>query len=384
MNITIEHIIDALLKSGISLTEWDKRIAASFKFQLDNKLGLTEKQNALILKIIKKHEKNLSNFLNVDIKNCLENPVYITPIKKQNSPEVRVIKDDVKKELISVKFPYNLTLINKFKEDCKGCKFQWDHENKSWIFQMNENNIKVLTDFVNNQYSEFNLNFEIDEKFKKYSLQISDIINNLENYAPMLVLDNGIPKLKNVDKYVPQLTTTDILESLFQSRRRGISAWDIDIEKFLENNHFNSVTRLFLNSDPGKIINIDRSHFELSDLTDIVKFMGPCLVNLPGGREHETLVKFYEFFKTLGIDETQMSVMFRLPTESNTEFNNFVKTTKLNLPIHSETKIAFISCKLPKTVLKSKIKFNSIITYKLQSHYTLQNFIRNFENVIFI
>lgn len=116
MNMTVEDIIDALLKSGISLTEWDKRIAMSFKSQLDNKLGLTEKQNGLILKIIKKHEKSLSNFLNIDIKNCLENPVYVTPIKKQNLPEVKIINDDLHKELISVKFPYNITLINKFKD----------------------------------------------------------------------------------------------------------------------------------------------------------------------------------------------------------------------------------------------------------------------------
>ena len=76
--------------------------------------------------------------------------------------------------------------------------------------------------------------------------------------------------------------------------------------------------------------------------------------------------------------------MFRLPTESNVNFNNFVKNNGLNTPIKDSTQIVFISSKLPKPVLKSKIKFHAIINLGFDNvHYTMRDFVKSHENVIF-
>jgi len=78
-----------------------------------------------------------------------------------------------------------------------------------------------------------------------------------------------------------------------------------------------------------------------------------------------------------------MSVMFRLPAETGKNFNDFVKNNQLNNPITDKTKIVFISSKLPKPVIKSKVKFNCVINLGLGGvHYTIKNFTENHENLI--
>ena len=78
-----------------------------------------------------------------------------------------------------------------------------------------------------------------------------------------------------------------------------------------------------------------------------------------------------------------MSVMFRLPSMEGGDFNNFVKNHNLNSPITDETKIVFVGTKLPKSIIKSKIKFNSVINLGQHSaHHTIQEFMNNQENVV--
>ena len=79
-----------------------------------------------------------------------------------------------------------------------------------------------------------------------------------------------------------------------------------------------------------------------------------------------------------------MSVLFRLSTENGRNFNDFVKNQAINGPIHDDTKIVFVSGKLPKTVIKSGIKFNSIINMGYtMAHYTLKEFTKNHQNSIY-
>ena len=112
--------------------------------------------------------------------------------------------------------------------------------------------------------------------------------------------------------------------------------------------------------------------------------MGPTLVIIPGGNELATLTASYEFFKSMDIKNTDMSVMFRLPSETHEIFNNFVKFNELNSPIRNETKIIFVSSKLPKPVLNSKIKFHSILNLGYNNvHYSLRDYVGNHENVMF-
>ena len=128
----------------------------------------------------------------------------------------------------------------------------------------------------------------------------------------------------------------------------------------------------------------DNENHGISDLTDIIKNMSPCLFVIPGGSEHENLMMSYEFLKSIGITNHEMSVMFRGPSDTHEIFNNFVKNMELNSPISEQTKIVFVSSKLPKPVLKSKIKFHSVVNLGYSNvHYTMKDFVGNHENLVF-
>jgi hypothetical protein len=106
---------------------------------------------------------------------------------------------------------------------------------------------------------------------------------------------------------------------------------------------------------------------------------------IPGGMEIEKLNASVDFLKSLGMLPEEMSVMFRLPKETGEKFNIFVRDEKLNNPISNQTKVVFISAKVPKTVIESKIKFNCIVNFSLHSvHYTIRDFVKNHHNVIHI
>jgi hypothetical protein len=121
----------------------------------------------------------------------------------------------------------------------------------------------------------------------------------------------------------------------------------------------------------------------ISCLSTFIKYLGPTLFVIPGGNELTKLRVAYNFLKSLGIENYDMSVMFRLGAEIDRNFNNFVKENDLNSPLGENTKIVFISSKMPKPVLKSNIRFHSIINMGFEApHYSIRDFMQNHENLI--
>jgi hypothetical protein len=378
--MNIEDLVISLLLSRIPLNQWDQNLIASFYDQVSRGSGFTEKQSALAVKTVKRHSAALSTFLQKDILLYLENPSYRLPIRKiSNAKRLTVIDHPVHKKAVTAVFPYNeayITQIRKNKNELGTAV--WDKDEKYWIFSLSENAIQFLMDFAEQE------NFEVDEEFQNYVQQSREVIANMENFIPMLTIAKKTPKLVNCSKFVPPLESTEILESVFEARQKGIFTWDDTISNFLESDEVNPVTRNFLKSDPGEKLLVDNEIHGISDLTDIIKNMSPCLFVIPGGSEHENLMMSYEFLKSIGITNHEMSVMFRLPSDTHELFNNFVKNMELNSPISEQTKIVFVSSKLPKPVLKSKIKFHSVINLGYSNvHYTMKDFVGNHENLVF-
>ena len=377
----IEDLISASKTiNPIKYNMWDDKIITDFDLQISLGVGFTEKQSALAIKILKKYAPKLSMSLGSDISNYLENPAYKLPIREINTSKKMSVMDHVLYgRVISVIFPYNETYVTKIKEYKTSNDYRtWSKDLKSWIFSLTETNLKFLMDFAIEE------NFEISDEIAKLFSQSKEIISNMEHHIPMLVIEDKKPKIVNFDKNLPPLTSTEILPALFEARRRGVDTWDNTISNFLDSDEVDEITRQFLKSEPSEKFNIDSEIHGFSSLETIIKFMGPCLFVIPGGSELEKLIMAHEFLRSIGIENYQMSVMFRLPTESNVNFNNFVKNNGLNTPIKDHTQIVFISSKLPKPVLKSKIKFHAIINLGFDNvHYTMRDFVKSHENVIF-
>ena len=378
--MNIEDLILALTYSGFKLNAWDEKLVYSFSDQIGRGNGFTEKQRILALKIINRHSVDLSQFLKKDLSGFLQNPVFRLPIRQISSTKkLSVVSQGQYGKIIKAVFPYNEKLVLKIRNSRDEIGLaMWNKEEKSWEFPLNEASLQLLMEISQNEV------FETDELFDELSSQVKKVISEMENYVPMLVVDNNIPKLKNCAPSVPEISETDLLASIFEARKRGIFAWDETIANFINSDEVHPLTRTLLQSDAGEKLEVDSRENEISCFNDIIKYLRPCLFVIPGGSEYENLRFAYDFLNSLGIKNKNISVMFRLPNETHKTFNEFVKDHELNSPIHENTEIVFISGKLPKPVLKSGIKFHAVINLGYNNvHYSMRDFLSKHENLIF-
>jgi hypothetical protein len=377
----IEELIISLLLSKIQLPSWDQQLMLSLSHQCSQGSALTEKQDTLARRILGKNKTSLSNFLQKDISVFLDKPTYRSPLRKISlSKKISISTDDVFGKVARVLFPFNedyVNVIRKHKNEGTLNHASWNADQKLWIFSLTETNIKFLMEF-SEKYE-----FDVDEEFKDYAAQTNKILVDFEKYVPTLVIEDNIPKLKNINKNMPDLQTTDILEAIFESRKRGIFVWDDNIVNFIENLS-NHTTKEFLKSKTDAMMQIDPEKADFSSLSEVIKFMTPSLFVIPGGDELEKLSQSIEFLKYSGINNDEISVMFRLASDTHVNFNNFVKNNGLNSPITEKTKVVVVSGKLPKPVIKSKIKFHSVVNLGFtNAHYTMKDYVKNQENIVF-
>jgi hypothetical protein len=364
---------------AVTMSPRDTSMLESFDIQNLQGGGLTEKQRAAAVRILQNYQASLIPVLGSQVTSALANPVFKLPLRVLKvTKKISLIDRENYGRAIKVEFPYNEDKVKLIRENKDRLNHaQWDQELKSWIFSLDEASIVFLVDFIGEEH------YEIEEEFLEYIQQSQIIIDNIEQYVPMLVLENNLLKLTNLPKNLPELSATDTLEAVFESRRLGILTWSDEIDQKLQDLKLDENIKTFLGNDYNKKTLINSQNTPIECLEPIIKYMSPCLFVIPGGSEVEKLVMAYSFLNRLGIPDQEMSVMFRLPSMEGGDFNNFVKYHNLNSPITDETKIVFVGTKLPKSIIKSKIKFNSVINLGQHSaHHTIQEFMANQENVV--
>jgi hypothetical protein len=214
--------------------------------------------------------------------------------------------------------------------------------------------------------------------------QYRHFLEYMDAYVPMLAMKDNKPVFKNAPTHLPALESSTIIDALFEARRNGIYTWSDEIEQYLEQSKIDYSVRLFLKSSPLTPVRIDSGTQSMTVLTDIISRMKPCLVIIPGGSELSALTQSFDFLKSLNIENKNMSVLFRLSSSTNRQFNEFVKNNELNSPITDNTEVVFISSKLPKPMLQSNIKFNSVINMGFGGvHYSIKEYSNFHENQIY-
>jgi hypothetical protein len=374
----IEDLINYLSVFSANVNSYDKTVINSFKNQISLNVGMTEKQSQLAIKLIKRYKSDLEDFAGSAVQGIIDSPQFKLAIRRSVSTRtIKIITDNDQQKFIEARFPYDenvLTKIRNFKSSSKIRR--WDKESSAWIFDLSEEHIKFLIElFDQNQ-------FEYDEEFQNYVEQYNLIISNIEKYAPML---GGDLIIKNAPKYMPKIKGTDIIESVFQARRMGVTLWDDSIDQYLKSDQINPIIQKFLYKDVTQEIELGKGPKDLQCLELIIKHLGPTLFVIPGGSELEKTNLSYDILRGMGLEDKNISVLFRLPNETGKNFNEFVKNHQLNTPISEETLAVFVSNKLPKTVAKSGIRFNSIVNLGFDSaHYTLKEFMKNHQNSVLL
>lgn len=379
MNVE-DLIITLAVSNNIQLNAWDEKLVYSFMDQTGRGTGFTEKQANVALKIVKAHAVQLSVATGKDVHAFLNSPVFRLPFRQINNAKRIFIKEHATLgKCINVEFPYNDAYVSAIRKGKAQLEYAaWSPEEKAWVFALTETSIKFLTEvFASNE-------FAVDDDYKMYSEQVDAICEHMEEFVPMLALDQEKPVFKNISKNIPPLEATNITEALFEARRRGIVTWSDEIIEKFSGLGLDPVVKDFLDSDPGLEFSVNSEKMPISCLSTFVSLLSPTLFIIPGGNEIKKVEQAYEFLRSQGIENKDMSVMFRLDSKTDQKFNNFVKDHGLNSPIGKNTKIVFISSRMPKPVLKSNIKFHSVINMGHEAvHYSIRDFIKNHENLIY-
>lgn len=374
----IEDLI-TLMAMRIQMNSYDTKIVSSFHDQIFIARGFTEKQANLAIKIITRQKPKIEEILGQPIDQFIENPTF--RLGKRSISTVKTIsifEDKTFGKVFKVVFPYTESIVEKIRKSRTNLNVaSWDKDEKAWLLSADERSLSFLMDLS------VEFEFDCDETVQNYFRQATEIKENLEKYIPSVCYDNKIITFKNIRENVPTIQTDDVLEALFFARKIGVQVWDAGITELLNKKSVNQTVTDFLDSSPGEKFSFDIDENPLAALSDIVKYLLPCIVVIPGGSELEKLSQSMEFLKKLGISNDEMSTMFRLPTETGGTFNKFVKDQCINNPLTEKTKAVFVSGKLPKTIVESGIRFNCVLNFNFYGiHYSIREFLSRHHNVI--
>jgi len=374
----IEDIISTFALR-IKLNPFDSTLILSFFDQLAKGNGLTEKQSIIAVKILRRYVQQILPLSGKDITPWLDNPTYKFGIRTLTVVKnISIAKNDKGAKLVKVKFPYDEALLNEIKKNRTSfTSAEWNVDEKSWIFLLEDSVVAFLSSWITTK------GFTADEEFKSLADQLPAIIDNVENFVPMVVISEEKHKFVNVHPSVPQPTSTDIVKTMFEARLAGIEHWENDLSEKFDQFNLSEFVKKYIRSGPREGFSINLEENSIMDLIPIVKNMSPCIITVPGGNELAKLQQSLPMLKAAGFENSEISVLFRLPNDTGQDFNNFVKEEKLNSPITQNTRVVFLSGKVPKPLFESGLRFNCVINFNFYNvHYTLANLIKNLHNVI--
>lgn len=377
------HIEDLiiLIASRIQMNPFDSKLIYSFQDQIFRGSGFTEKQANLAIKILRRQKSKLDQIAGKDIGQFLDNPTFrLSRRTVNNNKRLSVENNSLYSKVIKAEFPFNEELVQHIRENRSKFFFaQWDKDEKAWIFSLDERSLK----FWANASAKYE--FSVSEEIQNYFSQIKEIEFDIEKHIPMVSMVENSIIFKNVSSRVPQPQTDDPLGALFSARKVGIQTWDDNMSDLIKKNGCEKAVLNFLDTNPSEAYEFYLENHSFFEIQDIVKYLTPCIFVIPGGSEIEKVQLSLDMLKNIGVESTEISVLFRLPKETGEKFNNFVRENNLNNPISENTKAVFISSKIPKTIIEPKVKFNSVVNFNFYSvHYTIREFLKNHHNVVHV
>jgi hypothetical protein len=353
----------------------------SFSDQIWMGKGLTQKQLDMSLKLLKKYHIPLSVYMKGDVLPHLTTPTLRLGVRKiePQPKKITVLDKDTKK--FSVSFPYDENLVGKlrsFNNRQFGDSATWDSENKFWTFPLTERAAIFLKNEVVPQ------DFEACDQTQAIFDQIDEILVNFEDFVPQLKYEDELFYFKNTHPSVPQPENMNFLESLYHAKRYGITTWDSGINEVLENGNFSIFTKKFLNSSESMDLEINGDEHGIEIFDELIDLLTPTLIIIPPGSEIVHLRKWWTYLSAKNFTKNQISVMFRTDNTVDRIFNELIKEQGLNSPVTEDTKFVFVSHKLPKPIVKSKIDFKLVINLGALPgvHYSLQSYLVDFPDQV--
>lgn len=385
MNTHIEDLIERLATSGLYLFSTplqvlpdDYNVLYSLASQIERGHGLTERQRKLALRLVSKYASELN--AEFDVYRLLSSPTFKLPVRILSSAKNVTIKNINGSESIAIQFPYDEHLVSHIKKQGNGSSGTvlvekgyptWNYDERAWILQLSEANISFVGTLIDES-------FELDEQFQSYLSEVRKIQENVEDYIPMVSYRAGKFVFSNASDRIPQPDGYDLVKILLLARKHGITCWDDAIDIALK--EVNPTIHKFLSSPAGTTPLLNAP---MDDIKDLLEFSENVLFVIPGGSELEHLSYSHQYLKSIGHQDDEMTVLFRLESSFGLLCNSYIKENRLNSPIIEKTKFVFISGKITKPLIESGKEFDLVVHFGTNSaHYTLKQFIKQHHNVI--
>ena len=380
MTLHIEDLICRLASDGVYLFSqevpvWsgDRAVIQSLAAAHTQGRAYTQKQRDLVMRLVKKYQSALVGEFGKLATDAIDLTSFRFPVAEAKS-STKYIKIENKKILVS--FPYSEKLvenIKKFKASTKVKLAEWDVDKKVWAFDLEESNVLWV---ANNLMTP---EFTVDDNFLEIFEEITQVLENIEDHVPILVNTEAGFKFANGHKTLPDIDADNVIEAVLLAKHYGISVWDEKVSNLLKNEEISPVLDKFINETGSENLNFDSSTTNIDQFKDLFKFNVPVLIVIPAGYELKYLKNWYFWLKSQNFQEKDISVMFRLENTVGRDFNDYVRTFELNTPLHENTKIVFISQKLPKPIIKSGIDFKFVLNLGNITgvHYSITSYLQN-------
>jgi len=256
---------------------------------------------------------------------------------------------------IKIRFPFSKKLIVAIDEISKHTS-EHIHEKGTHehFFMLNEVNTMNAIEVFKDK------SFEIDSELLKWYEDIIEMKNNKNNYIPG-IYNYQLKNLNNkaIDYMVSSLgkPTVDNL-SLYKDRSQslGLEYFDsYDLDQSI--NMLSTLSQKIVRRNKSHVL-VKPSQFHINNLCESLLELNrfPLLVVLPESEPLDDLVQIHKGLSGF-IESKETTVLFRLDTHANYEFNSYIKQHNLNSPLDKSLKIVYINNnKVPKPLIKSEWK----------------------------
>lgn len=326
----------------------NSKVLTSIGHQVFKGSALTEKQHALVKKLLLEYYVDQFNEQEIDINKHVD--AIREPYREVDKSHWVKFTENDSKQYVSIRFPFSNQVIehvNDLKMSTPD-KAEYYYSKHTHNFEVNEQNVyKVVT--VAYKFKE---QFEIDSDVQDYYDELVEYDMNKDKIVPGIynnkfknMNQNLINKLS--EKYPePEKTLTELwdkryLYGLHRFPDFVFPQLSILTHKLLERKH----SSVFIKSTEWTLHQVVESISELNRL--------PCIVLVDPECALDHLSMIYNSVNGILANE-EISVMFRLDNKSNGEFNQFIRDKGLNNSISNKTKIVIANRKkITKPILKS-------------------------------
>ena len=390
---------EILVSPPFELLERDKRILQSIASKTFKGVGLTDKQLAVVKKILLANytvqfaDRGIDLFTSLEqlrgVLRELDRSTFITIKKVSDVVQLNQVINrgnfGIEHKVIILRFPFNMSyarLVNDIKK-----KFSYDNRylnyDNHYLFPYEEKYVYHLVHSFQNKIKDIDPEL-IDAydkicRFKENSAQYIPGIYDYElrnvpkEFVNFLHQDIGVPSKENLYLYKDRCRALS-LEHLDQTAvQESLKNIDILSQKIASRNAF--------------IVNINREKWTLDQVIRSLHTLSrfPLLVVL---NEKNALDDYHEIYGKLRLlyPSTAHAVLFRLPNQGvkNIEFNQRVSEDRTNNPIDKNTKIVYINHKrVPKPLIKSSWQARAAISVRSErEHNQVQNFLEGYDLII--